>query len=235
MLLSCNEIQVHCEKALFSIKRNYGNQAQIANSILIGQKLGLPVINIFNKNLKTLKNKDINPDISIKKNHIIIDIKGTSPVLHLYILLEMVVDIIQKDTKNSYAYIEFKNSNHQYLAIGMLFEFFKKQKSLNISFSWQDKKEELYCDFNKDRQYPNIYKKQINDNLSNKSLITFKKNTIIHDFKKIKYTEEELKNNYDTSIAKGVSVNEKDFQDLKVYADLILVKESLESLKNAGE
>lgn len=243
MIVSCNEIQANCQRAFIGLKKSSGEADKIANIILNNEIVGLPGIDIFAKALPKLLQEDNKPmNLEINNNSIAVDLNHTSIISNISILLDKILDTLQS---NYDANLVIRNGYNRWLSIGALIELAKQHPHTNIQAKWNTNDGEIISIFNSNSIdegyiYPDIFYKKHPDNTQKQARILtvalYKKITpdFSTDVATLKYSKSQLKKHHQNNIKTGITVSDS-FAIIKQFTKLILVEETENSYKNAGE
>lgn len=236
MLVSYNELQVECYKAFTGLNRKSGESDKIANTIANNEIIGLYGVNLFAKALQYLQqDNDSSIHLEINNNIINVDLNHCSIIVHIDILLDKALEVLQNEMN---VVINIRNVYNRYLTIGALFDLLKYHKNLNITAKWTTNTQHtILCVFQSGELYPDVYYQSINDDKKQFLTITINKEQISAniDTNYIKHSKQKLKNYYLNCIKNGIDVDSKDFAIINKFAQAILVKETIQSYKDAGE
>ena len=231
--VSCDEIKVTCYKAYFALYRKNGEAHKVANIVVNNEIIGLKGVNYFAKTLNYLKNcDDLTIDLATTNNKVVADLKNCSVIESITILLDYILNIL---SNNSSATLIITNTNSPWFCIGALMDL-AKNNNINIVAKWSDTNNHntVVCNFQSGSIYPNIYA----DNYAKKPqplTILFNKNKTAHNTLPLIYSEEKLKKTQQQNIKQGIGINIEDFKIIQKFASAILVEETKESYKDAGE
>lgn len=236
MYVSLNEVYVNCYKAYRGLQRAIGEADKIALAVCNNEIIGLKGVALFAETLEHLKIHNAEkPKISIEKNQITVDARDAPTIECLALLLDAAVDTLSDFNSST---LVINNTCHQFLSIGALMTLLKKKPKIHATTQWVSEHDtEIMAVFHAGELYPNIYySHQVTITTPpHKLQIIFSFDELPSHLTTIMYDKNTLQTLHQHYIKNGIDATDASVKTVKEFATAILVKETKESLKDAGE
>lgn len=241
MIVSHNELVAVTNKAFLGMRRTCGEADIIANMVADLQMVGLNGVKHFNNATKFLTAEEDCPVAITMPNseNLVVDLHGCSVACHLPVIVDYAIEkMVERETLT----ITLKKCHNRWLAYSELVKL--AAKGIACKAQWENgtsPKRTLYV-LNRGCVAPELFlsdKVDLNsDNLNDMTI-----ELSIRDFDVVALSEgysihidsTELYATQENAWRNGIAVDDVDWESLKKTATAILVENSEQSLKGAGE
>lgn len=241
MIVSHNELVAVTNKAFLGMRRTCGEADVIANMVADLQMIGLNGVKHFNNATQFLTvEEDCPADIkSMDSNHLVVDLHGGSVACHLPVIIDYAVENMVGEKQLT---ITLKKCHNRWLAYSELVKL--AAKGIACKAFWDNgtsPKRTLYI-LNRGCVSPELFLSDRVD-LNSLNLNDMTIELSIKDFDVVALSEgysihidsTELHATQENAWRNGIAVDDVDWESLKKTATAILVENSEQSLKGAGE
>ncbi|KAB2825287.1 DUF3726 domain-containing protein [Aliivibrio finisterrensis] len=241
MIVSHNELVAVTNKAFMGMRRTCGEADIIANMVADLQMVGLNGVMHFNNATKFLiAEEDCPVDITMSNSgNLVVDLHGCSVACHLPVIVDYAVE---KMVEKKNLTITLKKCHNRWLAYSELVKL--AAKGIACKAHWENgtsPKRTLYV-LNRGCVAPELFlsdKIDLNSGYLNDMTIELS----VRDFDVMALSEgysihidsAELSSTQENAWRNGIDVDDVDWESLKKTATAILVENSEQSLKGAGE
>ncbi len=241
MIVSHNELVAVTNKAFLGMRRTCGEADIIANMVADLQMVGLNGVRHFNNATKFLTAEEDCPvDITMSNSgNLVVDLHGCSVACHLPVIVDYA---IEKMVEKKALTITLKKCHNRWLAYSELVKL--AAKGIACKAHWENgtsPKRTLYV-LNRGCVAPELFlsdKIDLNSGYLNDMTIELS----VRDFDVMALSEgysihihsAELSSTQENAWRYGIDVDDVDWENLKKTATAILVENSEQSLKGAGE
>ncbi|AZL84184.1 DUF3726 domain-containing protein [Aliivibrio salmonicida] len=241
MIVSHNELVAVTNKAFLGMRRTCGEADVIANMVADLQMVGLNGVRHFNNSTKFLTvEEDCPVEITMSKSgNLVVDLHGCSVACHLPVIVDYAVEKMVKRKRLS---ITLTKCHNRWLAYSELVKL--AAKGIACKAEWENgtsPKRTLYV-LNRGCVSPELFLSddvELNSGKLNDMTIELS----VRDFDVVALSEgysihinsAELNGSQENAWSHGIQVDDADWESLKKTATAILVENSEQSLKGAGE